>query len=71
MESQKNWLIAFLLCWFGGSLGFHQFYLGRYGWGVLQLLTLGGLGLWAFVDLIIIICGEFKDSEGKKITVKI
>ena len=71
MESQKNWLIAFLLCWFWGCLGFHQFYLGRYGWGVLQLLTLGGLGLWAFVDLIIIICGEFKDSEGKKITVKI
>lgn len=32
-----------------------------------MILTLGGLGLWALVDAIVILCGEFKDSDGQKI----
>jgi hypothetical protein len=39
-----------LLCFFLGVLGAHRWYLGyRYWW--VQLLCLGGLGAWAFVDL--------------------
>lgn len=67
MVSDRNWLITFLLCWFGGCFGFHSFYAGRIGMGIFQLLTLGGLGIWAFIDLIIIICGSFKDCDGNVI----
>jgi hypothetical protein len=33
----------------------------------IQLYTLGGLGIWMVIDLIIILFGEFSDEEGKKI----
>ena len=66
--SNKSRLIAFLLCFFLGVLGVHRFYVGKIGTGVLQLLTLGGLGIWALIDLIMIIVGVFKDKEGKVLT---
>jgi TM2 domain-containing membrane protein YozV len=37
---------------------------GKIGTGILMLLTLGGLGIWALVDLIMIAVGSFKDKEG-------
>ncbi len=67
--SPKSRLAAFLLCFFFGCLGIHRFYVGKIGTGVLELLTLGGLGIWWFVDTILIIVGEFTDKEGRKITV--
>ena len=67
-SSEKKKLIAFLLCTFLGMLGIHRFYVGKTGSGVAQLLTIGGLGLWALVDWIMILCGSFTDSEGKALT---
>ncbi|MDG2489061.1 MAG: TM2 domain-containing protein [Roseibacillus sp.] len=67
-SSEKKKLIAFLLCTFLGPLGIHRFYVGKTGSGVAQLLTIGGLGLWALVDWIMILCGSFTDSEGKALT---
>jgi hypothetical protein len=32
-----------------------------------MILTLGGLGLWALIDLIIIAVGAFRDKEGRQI----
>lgn len=66
--SEKLIMPAFLLCFFFGFLGIHRFYVGKIGTGILQLVTLGGLGLWTLIDLIIIIVGAFTDKEGKKIT---
>ncbi|GIT08855.1 MAG: hypothetical protein CM1200mP30_24850 [Pseudomonadota bacterium] len=60
----KSKLTAILLCFFLGSLGIHRFYLGYTLIGVIQLLTFGGFIIWAIVDLIMLIIGSLKDSEG-------
>ena len=60
----KSQLIALLLCFFLGGLGIHRFYLGYTWQGVVQLLTAGGCGIWALVDLIMIITGDLKPKNG-------
>lgn len=65
--SEKSRLVAFLLCFFVGVFGVHRFYVGKIGSGVAQILTFGGMGVWTLVDMIVIICGSFKDKDGKYI----
>jgi TM2 domain-containing membrane protein YozV len=66
--SDKKIMPAFLLCFFLGVFGAHRFFVGKTGTAILQLVTLGGLGIWAFIDLIMIIIGSFTDKDGKKLT---
>ena len=66
-EQEKEWVIVLLMCWFAGFLGVHRFYTGHIAIGVIQLITLGGCGIWVLVDLIIIIAGNYKDAEGNPI----
>ena len=61
----KSQLTALLICIFVGALGIHRFYLGYTGIGIIQLLTLGGCGLWALIDLIMIITGDLKPNGGE------
>ena len=68
MESEKKILPALVLCVSLGVFGAHRFYAGKIATGVLQLVTLGGLGIWMLVDLIMLVTGEFKDKEGNRIT---
>lgn len=63
-RSHKDWLITFLLCFFLGTFGIHSFYAEKSAIGVVQLLTLGGCGIWALIDLIMIICGSYRDGDG-------
>lgn len=63
--SDKSRLAAALLTWFFGYLGIHRFYVGKVGTGILQILTLGGLGIWALIDFIMILLGSFRDSNGR------
>jgi TM2 domain-containing membrane protein YozV len=60
----KSKVVAALLCFFLGGLGVHRFYVGKIGTGVIQLFTLGGLGVWALIDFIMILVGAFKDKNG-------
>lgn len=76
-KKDKSGLITLLLCLFLGNLGIHNFYVGRTGPAVTQLLcfTIGWFlfvppfisMIWVFVELILIICGEFKDAKGNKL----
>jgi len=65
--SDKKRLLATIICAGFGIFGAHRFYAGKNTSGVLQVLTIGGLGIWYIVDFLIILFGEFTDSEGKKI----
>jgi len=63
-KSEKSNVAALLLCFFLGMLGVHRFYVGKIGTGVLQLVTLGGLGIWALIDFIMIVLQKFTDKDG-------
>lgn len=65
--SDKSMPLAFVLALLFGIFGAHRFYVGKVGTGLLQLVTLGGLGIWVIIDLVIILFGEFQDSEGSKL----
>ena len=62
-ESPKSRLVALILCLLLGVFGVHRFYVGKVGTGVLQLLTLGGFGIWVIIDLILIVTGTFRDID--------
>ena len=63
----KDWLATLLLAIFLGGLGVHMFYTGHIGIGVFQLLTFGGFGIWALIDIILIATDNFKDAEGNRL----
>lgn len=62
--SEKDWLTALLISFFLGGLGIDRFYLGQTGLGVAKLLTLGGCGIWALIDFILIALNNVKDANG-------
>lgn len=48
MSKMKSTGTAYL-CWF--FIGCHYAYLGKWGLQILYWLTLGGVGIWALIDL--------------------
>jgi len=53
-------LITILLWVFLGGVAAHRWYAGKpIGWNILFILTGGGCGIWAIIDLINIIKGDF------------
>lgn len=67
-KSPKDKIATGLLCFFLGEFGIHRFYVGKVGTGILWLFTLGLFGIGWLVDLILIICGSFKDSNGLELS---
>lgn len=68
LDSEKRIVPTLLLCTLLGVFGAHRFYVGKIGTGLLQLLTLGGLGVWVLVDMVLLITGAFRDGEGDRLT---
>lgn len=60
----KSQLIALILVLLVGGIGIHRFYLGYTWQGIVQLLTAGGCGVWALIDLIRIITGDLQPKDG-------
>ncbi len=56
----KDMLVALLLWFFLGGFAGHRWYLGSpTGWNILFILTLGGVGVWAIIDLIDILTEKY------------
>jgi RNA polymerase subunit RPABC4/transcription elongation factor Spt4 len=68
-NNSERWVTVVLLCLFLGIFGAHRFYLEKKG-GVLQLLSLGGFGIWTLADLIKILSGSFTDGEGNAVRLR-
>jgi TM2 domain-containing membrane protein YozV len=65
--SNKNYFTTFLLAYFLGIFGIDRFYTGEVGLGIFKLLTGGGFGLWAFIDVILVLTGVRKDKWGRSL----
>jgi TM2 domain-containing membrane protein YozV len=53
MNKGKYLLTGTILSWILGYVGADRFYRGEVVIGLLKLITLGGFGIWYFVDAII------------------
>ncbi len=74
--SSRSAIIFFIFAWFLGVFGAHNFYIGKTGLAVTQLLVaiIGGLilagvptigiAIWALVEGILGLTGKITDAEG-------
>ena len=56
MERKKEWqhqLTILVISFVAGYFGLDRFYRGQVAWGILKLITLGGVGIWYLIDICI------------------
>lgn len=64
---QRHFLAAFFFSFMWGIFGIDRFYLGKIMTGILKLVTLGGFGIWALVDLSMIMSGTMRDNNDNEL----
>jgi TM2 domain-containing membrane protein YozV len=69
LHSDVSFVYVLLSSIFLGILGIDRFILGHVGIGVAKLLTIGGLGVWWIVDIILLVAGELSPDVGWSHTV--
>ncbi|GAB2853248.1 TM2 domain-containing protein [Microbacterium insulae] len=62
---ERSFIATWMFSWLLGFLGVDRFYLGKIGTGIAKLLTIGGLGVWWLIDLILTLAGVQRDKEGR------
>ncbi|HWS58693.1 MAG TPA: TM2 domain-containing protein [Actinotalea sp.] len=68
VESDKSFVATWLFAWLLGYFGADRFYLGKVGTAILKLVTLGGLGIWVLVDLVLVLVGAQRDKQGRALS---
>ncbi|WP_424216455.1 TM2 domain-containing protein (plasmid) [Streptomyces sp. BI20] len=64
--SDKSKVVAGVLQFFLGCFGAGRFYTGHTGMAIAQLLTCGGVGVWALVDSIMFfVSNDRTDAKGR------
>lgn len=67
MEDEiKSQSVAIMFSVFGGIFGLDRFYLGYRTLGILKMFTLGGFGISAILDFILIYLNVLKDAHGNE-----
>src|SRR5579862_5159079 len=64
----KSFLKTYLLSQFLGIFGADRFYLGYKNLGIVKLLTLGGLGVWALIDTLLLLTNNIQDAKGYQLS---
>ncbi len=63
---QRHFLAVFFISFMWGIVGADRMYLGKWGTGILKLVTIGGFGIWLVVDLFLIMNGSMRDAHGRE-----
>ena len=63
-KRKVNWVLTLVMSIIFGAIGVDRFIMGKVGTGILKLITIGGLGIWWLVDIILIATKyEFNDVQ--------
>ena len=66
VDKRRHFLAVFFLSFMWGVFGVDRFYLGKIWTGLLKLLTFGGFGIWAIIDLTMVMSGSMRDKQGNE-----
>ena len=63
-KKPQSKILMIVICLFLGGLGIHRLMMGHKNWWMM-LITLGGCGIWALVDFVMLILGNLKMADGQ------